>query len=185
MRKLALVALAVVCCLSIIGSVYADTLKSGETVYTRCNLRPDGTTLLFHNMSAMKGRIPAGSEAKIEKCRGGIIVFDDSSTNKQYRIVVDCNQWNKFFVKNKNEISSLVNRPQVENGEAVVGMTKEEVYASKGCPAYIAWGKTSQKQSFDEVMQSDKWYYMTNSRGHDTMVTFENGVAVKTGGYEK
>ena len=36
-----------------------------------------------------------------------------------------------------------------------VRMTKEEVYVSKGCPAYIAWGKKTEKNSLNEIMKSD------------------------------
>ena len=55
----------------------------------------------------------------------------------------------------------------------------------KGFPAYLAWGKKTFKISFNEIIKSDKWYYMTNRHGQDVMVTFENGIVIKTGGFEK
>ena len=64
-------------------------------------------------------------------------------------------------------------------------MTKEAVYASKGCPAYYAWGKKTENYSINKIMRSDKWYYMTSSRERDVMVTFNNGVVVETGEFEK
>ena len=189
MRKLALAVLVVVCGLGFIGSVYAAALEKGETVYTRSNLRLDGNTIFWHNMSALRGRLPVGTEAKIEKCTGGSIVFVTNDTNKSYRIAANSGKWNKFLVKDKKEIGldgiSSDKRSQIENGEAAAGMTKEAVYASRGCPAYIAWGKTSERKTFDDIMKSDTWYYMANSRGHSTMVTFADGIVAKTGGFEK
>ncbi len=189
MKKLALMFLVVICCLSFIGSTYAAILEKGETAYARSNLRADGNTVFWHNMRIFKNLIPVGTEVKIEKSTGGSIGFIRIDTKKTYRIAADSNKWDKFFVKDKKEIGleklSPDKKEQVENGGVVAGMTKEEVYVSKGCPAYIAWGKTSERKSFAEIMQSDKWYYMNNSRGHDVMVTFANGIVVKTGGFEK
>ena len=189
MRKVALVVLAVVCCLGFVGSVCAAALEKGEAVYVRSNLRPEGSKMVWQNMSAMKGRIPIGTEVKIKAITGGVTTFVTVDTNKTYYAYINSGQLDKLFVKSKSDIGlenmSPDKRAMVENSEVAVGMTKGEVFASKGCPAYIAWGKTSESKSFDEIMQSDKWYYMTNSRGHDVMVTFSNGVAIKTGGYEK
>ena len=189
MRKLALVVLAVVCCVSFIGSVYAAALERGEMVYVRSNLHADGNTILWHNMRLYKTLIPVGTEVKIDRSAGWRTTFVTVDTNKTFRLVADANQWDKFFVKDKKEIGlerlSSDKKDQVEKGDVVVGMTKEEVFASKGCPGYIAWGKKTEKNSLNEIMQSDKWYYLTNSRGHDVMVTFANGVVVKTGGFEK
>ncbi|MDP3696879.1 MAG: hypothetical protein Q8R55_02495 [Candidatus Taylorbacteria bacterium] len=189
MRKLAFVLLAVVCCVSFIGSVYAAALEKGEMVYVRSNLHADGNVVFWHNMRIFKTVIPVGTEVKIERSSGGRTTFVTVDTTKTFRVVADTNQWDKFFVKERREIGldrlSSSTKTKVENGEVVNGMTKEEVYASKGCPAYIAWGKTTEKKSLADIMQSDKWYYMNNSRGHDVMVTFENGAVVKTGGFEK
>ena len=189
MRKLAFVLIAVVCCVSFIGSVYAAELQKGDMVYVRSNLRADGSTIFWHNMRIYKNLIPVGTEVKIHSCVGSRISFIVPDGKTTYRIVASANQWDKFFVKNKSEIRldrvSSDTRSKIENCEVVNGMSKEEVYASKGCPAYLAWGKTTERSSLTDIMQSDKWYYMNNSRGHDVMVTFQNGVVVKTGGFEQ
>ena len=189
MKRLALVLLAIVCCISFIGSVYAAPLVVGDKVYVRSNLRADGYLIVWHNMRLLKTVIPVGTEVKIEKVTWGVIEFLPTNTKKVYKVMADSNKWDKFFVKDKNDIGleklSSDKKDQVEKGDVVAGMTKEEVYASKGCPAYIAWGKTTEKNSLAEIMQSDKWYYMNNTRGHDVMVTFANGVVVKTGGFEQ
>lgn len=189
MKKLAFVVLAVVCFTSFIGSVYAAALAKGDVVYVRSNLHVDGNKILWHNMRVYKEVIPVGTEAKIKNVSGSVVSFVKTGDSKTYYVYADSSKWNKFFVKDRKDIGldglSLDMKNKVENSEVVAGMTKEEVYASKGCPAYIAWGKTSERNTLDEIMQSDKWYYMTNSRGHDVMVTFANGVVVKTGGYEK
>jgi len=189
MKKLAVVLLAIVCCVVLADSVYAVALQKGETVYVRSNLHVDGNTIFWHNMSIFRRIIPVGTPVKIEKSVGGRIVFNTPDSNKTYRVVADSKQWDKFFVKNKSEIGldtvSPGKKGEIDKGKVSIGMTKQEVYASRGCPAYLAWGKTTEQSSFDSIMKSDKWYYMTNSRGHDLMVTFQNGNVVKIGGFEK
>lgn len=192
MRKLTLVLFVAVCCMSFIVSAYADTLKKGETVYVRSNLRPDGGKIYYHNMSGFSKVIPAGTEVKIRETRatsGGAIVFTRIDTNKKYTLVANSKQWDKFFVKDKKEIGldtfSSDNKEKVEKSGVSIGMTKEEVYASKGCPAYTAWGYATEKSDLANIMQSNKWYYMASSRGHDVMVTFENGVVSKIGVFAK
>jgi hypothetical protein len=189
MKKLVLVLLAVVCGVSFMGSAYAAVLAKGDIAYVRSNLHAEGSKIFWHNMRVFKNVIPVGTEVTIKGCTGNLITFVTNDTNKKYYLYADSKGWNKYFVKDKNEIGlnniSSDRRSQIDNGDVIDGMTKEEVYVSKGCPAYIAWGKTTEKKSFDEIMQSDKWYYMTNTRGHDVMVTFANGAVVKTGGFEK
>lgn len=189
MKKLALVLLAIVCCISFIGNTYAEALIKGDVAYVRSNLRAEGSKIVWHNMSSLKELIPVGTEVKIKGISGGLITFVTNDTNKTYYIYADSSKWNKFLVKDKKDIGldglSADQKTKVENGDVSLGMTKQEVYASKGCPAYRAWGKTTERDSLDDIMQSDKWYYNVSSRGHDVMATFENGVVVKTGGFEK
>lgn len=189
MKKLALMMLAVICFVSFIGCAYAASLVKGDVVYTRSNLRAEGNKIFWHNMRLFKAVIPVGTEVRIKRSDGGLMTFVTVDTNKTYYVYADSGLWDKYFVKDRKEIGleklSPEIKDQVERGEVVAGMSKEEVYASKGCPAYIAWGKTTERNSLNEIMQSDKWYYMTNTRGHDVMVTFGNGIVVKTGGFEK
>ena len=189
MKKLALVLLTVVCCISFIGSIYAAELAKGETVYARSNLRAEGNVVVWHNMKSEKTLILAGTELKIVSSGGERTMFTMVGSNKQFALKADAKQWDKFFVKDRNEIGLDKFSPDVKakvmNCDVDKGMTKEEVYVSKGCPAYWAWGNKTERSSLNEIMRSDKWYYMTSSRGHDVMVTFANGVVVKTGAFEK
>lgn len=191
MKKLALALLATVCYVSFTGSAYAATFTKGDIAYARSNLRAKLSTIYWHSMSSSRIVIPVGSEVKI----GGIstqyrrLEIVMIKTNEHYDVDCSSRLWDKFFVKNKKDIGleglSSDKKNQIENGMVVVGMTKEEVYASKGCPAYLAWGQKSGNRSLAEIMQSDKWYYMSNQRGKDVMVTFAGGAVVKAGGYEK
>lgn len=189
MTKLAMALLAVVCCISFTGSAYAATLVKGDVVYVRSNLHAEGSKILWHNMRSFRVLIPVGTEVRIKRSGGSLMTFVTTDANKTYYVYADSNQWDKFFVKDKKEIGldrlSPNGKEQVEKGDVEVGMSKEEVYASKGCPAYSAWGMKTEGISFDSIMRSDKWYYMVSSRGHDVMVTFANGVVVKTGVFEK
>ena len=189
MKRWALVLLVIVCFVSFMGSTYAAVLAQGDMVYVRSNLHVDGSKIFWHNMCSYRELVPVGTEVKIKGVSGDVITFVPTNAKKTYYVYADSNKWDKFFVKDKKEIGleklSPDRKGQVENGEVVNGMTKEEVYASKGCPAYLAWGKKTFKISFNEIIKSDKWYYMTNRHGQDVMVTFENGVVIKTGGFEK
>lgn len=190
MKKLSFALLVAICFVSFISSAYADLLKRGDVVYARSNLRAQTSgEILWHNMRSFRGLCPVSTEVKITQGAGNVIMFVTTDTKKGYVLfAADCNQWDKFFVKDKNEIGLDKFSPDIKakvmNCEVANGMTKEEVYASKGCPAYRAWGEKTFKIPFNEIMKSDKWYYMTNRHGHDVMVTFANGVVVKTGGFE-
>ena len=189
MCKLAFVLLMVICFVSFIGSAYASTLVKGDVVYTRSNLRAEGSKIFWHNMRSLRGLVPVGTKVSIERSAGGVITFVTTDTNKTYHVYADSRLWDKYFVKDKEEIGleglSPDKKDQVEKGNVVVGMTKEEVYASKGCPAYIAWGEESERIPLAEIMLYNKWYYLATSRAHDVMVIFANGVVVATGGFVK
>jgi hypothetical protein len=94
--------------------------------------------------------------------------------------VTNAAQWDKYFVKDKTQIGledfSSNEKDKIINGEVVTGMTKKEAYASRGCPAYIAYGIKSNASTFGDIMQSDTWYYMKTSRAKDVLVKFENSV---------
>lgn len=189
MKKLLIILLAALYCNSYIGSVYAAALQKGEIAYTRSNLGYERNMLFWHNMSSYEKKVPVGTEVKIEEGAGGSIAFAPKDTNKTLYIVADPNSWEKYFVKDKKDIGldglPTDKKNLIEGSAVIVGMSKKEVYASKGCPAYIAWGIKSNTKSLAEIMQSDKWYYQTNKRGHDVMVTFQGEVVVKTGVWEK
>ena len=189
MRKLVFVSFVVICLVSFMDSAYAAALVQGDVVYTRSNLHVDGSKIFWHNMCAYRELVPVGTEVKIKGVSGDVITFVPTNAKKTYYVYADSNKWDKFFVKDKKEIGleklSPDRKGQVENGEVVNGMTKEEVYASKGCPAYSAWGKKTASDTFNSIMQSNKWYYNKNTHRQDAMVTFANGVVVKVGGFEE
>ena len=189
MRKLGLVVLVFFYCLSFVHNACASTLQKGETAYARSNLRLDANVIWWHNMSAFQVKVPVGTEVKITDCAGSTIAFVSKNTNKTLYVVAPSKLWDKYFVKDQKEIGleklSPDRKDQVEKCAVLNGMTKEEVYASKGCPAYNAWGNKTENISLNEIMQSDKWYYNSDTRRQDVMVTFLNGVVVKVGGFEK
>lgn len=185
MKKIAFMLLAVVCCVSFIDRSYAATLERGDAAYARSNLRANGSTIFWHNMKKYKTIIPAGTEVKM-RSKSSFITVD---ANTAYTMIASPDKWDRYLVKDKKEIGlnglSSDIKTKIENCEVTNGMTKEEVYASKGCPAFIAWGQKAKDASFNDIMQSDKWYYNFDARAHDVMVTFQNGIVVKTGGFER
>lgn len=188
-RKLASITLMVISFASFIGGVYAAALARGDVVYARSNLRADGSKMFWHNMRSFWMSIPVGAEVRIERSDAGLMTFITTDTKKTFYLYADSGQWDKYFVKNKKEIGleriAPGNKNFVAEGGVVMGMTKEEVYVSKGCPAYIAWGKKTEKNSLNEILKSDKWYYMDDKFCQDIMVTFVNGVVGDYGSFEK
>lgn len=173
-------------------NAYAAVLQKGEKVFARSYLRVSGNILAWHNLSSARSVIPAGTEVKIITCKGQQIVFTKQDTGKKYRLVANSAQWDKYFVKDKNEIGldsfshgsdSHRSDSHITKGELVTGMTKEEVYVAKGCPAYTAYGIKSYGLPLSDIMKSDTWFYMKDSRRHDKLVKFDKNVVVSLTDY--
>lgn len=179
MRKVLIIALVVFLGVGIFATTYAEGIKKEDILFARYGLRGSGSTIYFHNMSAISVVIPLGTEVKVVKVGKEEIVVQRVDNGSKYRVCALSAYWDKFFVRNRNEIGidsvSASNKIAVENNQVIEGMTKEEVYLSKGCPAYIGYGVKSNAHSFEEVMKSDVWYYNVNSRLKDAVITFQDG----------
>jgi hypothetical protein len=187
MKKVMVLVLGALCCLVFVSSLYAAKLEKGESLFTRSNLHVKGDAAFWHNMSILKDVIPVGTEVKVINIGSSKIIFGRTDDKKNYALVIGKSNWDKYFVREKNEIGlerfSAERRSLISKGEVVVGMTKEEAYASKGCPAYIKWGGESYACPFSEIMQSDTWYYLKNSRDHGDLIKFDKGVVTSVGKY--
>ena len=181
MRK----AIALVLCALFLAVIFSDysvafdarTLK-GQELYARSNLKAKGSIVYFHNMSALKTTIPYGTAVAITGATKRRIRFYTIESGKKYTLLEDSALYGKYFVKKLNDIGidgiNAKTKEDIENMKAVPGMTKKEVFVSKGCPAYIAFGEKSSKKTFDQIMESDSWYYNTNSRGREVIVNFKD-----------
>jgi len=162
----------------------AKALK-GEELFTRSNLKAKGRKIFFHNMSCLKGFIPVGTAVKITRAGGSAISFKVLENGKKYTIHEPSQYWAKYFVRNLDEIGlekmNEQRREKIKGNSLVVakGMTKKEVFAIKGCPAYIGYGERSTKHSLDQIMDSDTWYYNKDSRMRESTVIFTNGLVDK------
>jgi len=185
MKKMILI--SIFCFIALVFNAYAATLQKGDNAFARSNLRAHKYLLLWHNLSFSKDVVLAGTEVKIVTCRGQEVVFTKVGSDRKYKLVANSAQWDKYFVKDKNELNlekyPAITTEQGTKSQIVVGMSKEEVYLSKGCPAYIGYGIKSYTHPLSDIMQSDTWYYMKDSRGHDKMIKFEKGVVIKIGDY--
>jgi hypothetical protein len=170
----------------LLSNAYAnaqDGITKGDTLFTRSNLRAQGSTVYFHNMSALNVIVPVATEVLITGTTGKSISFKVVSIGKSYRLADKSSAYEKYFVKSKDEIGleSMTDKAQEAIGGMTVysGMTKAEAFASLGCPAYIAYGVKSWGHSFNALMASDIWYYNLNTRKKDMIVEFENGIVTK------
>ncbi|MBL7130936.1 MAG: hypothetical protein ISS45_06015 [Candidatus Omnitrophica bacterium] len=152
----------------------------GEELFTRTNLKAQGSKVFFQNMSKLKGFIPVGTAVGITKVGKQYIKFKVLDTGKQYKLEALSDFYDRYFVKNIDDVGlqninektmQYVNNMQVEPG-----MTKEEVYISRGCPAFIGWGIKSWFATLDEIMSSNTWYYNAGTSKIEMLVIFENGV---------
>lgn len=159
----------------------------GDLLYARSNLAVSGDTIFWHNMSGLKKIVPVGTEVKIINFSGKAIIFSIPGKEDKYRLLTDTVNYDKYFVKNRKDIGleriSSDTMKKINLRYISEGMTKEEVYIAKGCPAYIAWGEESLRHSMEDVMTSDAWYYHRDSRRHDCSVKFKNGVVYSIGQY--
>ncbi len=165
--------------------LYADsTINKGQHLFTRTNLKFKGRKVFFHNISSLKGFIPVGSAVIIKKVGKDYIKFKLVENDNVYVLTTIPGHYNKYFVKDIKDIGLKENSVEVmgniKNMAVAKGMTKEEVYIAKGCPAFIAYGKKSWSYTLEQIMQSDTWYYNSTSRVTEVVVRFDNGVVTKT-----
>lgn len=180
MRKLLLVLMCLCFCGCSTPFVKMNDVGFNDTLYARSNLLVKGSTIYYHNMRVLKNVIPVGTEVKVLNFSNHVLVFSQVGTNKKYRLLAETGYYDKYFVKNKQDIgldkmSSIV-LENVKNMKVVKGMTKEEVLASYGCPAYIGWGDESLRHPLKSLLASDTWYYNVNTRDRDCLIGFKNGV---------
>ncbi len=187
MRAIALMLVCISLCGCATPLRKMEGVAAGDTLYTRSNLMAKGDTIFWHNMSGLKHMVPAGTEVKVLNFSKKAIVFSVPGGKEKYRLLTETGNYNKYLVKNRQEIG-LEKIPgevmkKIKNREIAKGMTKEEVYIAKGCPAYIGWGEESLVRSLEDIMDSNTWYYHINSRNHDCSVKFKDGVVNIIGMY--
>ncbi len=150
----------------------------GEKFITRTNLKYKGRIVYFHNMSKEGGIIPVGTPVTIKGTSGKTISFRIEGSEKTYKITDLCNVYSKYFVNNKNEIGLQDMRDKaktaIKDMEIYEGMPKNEVFVSKGCPAYIGIGEKSWGKTLEELMASNTWYYNLDTRRREMIVNFKN-----------
>jgi hypothetical protein len=168
MRKFALMIMAVLLSCSMTTTVFAENLKKDDVVYAKYGMRGKGKEIFWHNMGSLPVLVPAGSEVKVVAINAKKVVFMVGGS--QYGLLAITSGWDKYFAKNKNEVDI-----SKSSGTVAEGMSKEDVYAIKGCPSYVAWGVKSEFKSLQEVMASDTWYYNINSGRIEVLIKFSNG----------
>lgn len=177
MKRVLLILLSLSLCGCAMSYVKMRGVSAGDTLYARSNLTVRGDTIFWHNMSALKEIIPVGTEIKIVKFSESEITFTIPGDDKKYRLVAETGYYDKFFVKNKQDIGldkiSPAVMEEIKRSKISNGMTKSEVLIAKGCPAYIAWGEKSMRHSLEDVMDSNTWYYNLNVRARECLVRFD------------
>lgn len=173
MRKAVFAALIVFWVAGFASMARAEALHEGNILYARYALRGTGKMIPFHNMSAAPVLIPLGTEVMVIGVTKAKIAVQRMDNSEKYIVFAASDYWDKFFVKDKGEID--LGMLSDADKQIMGGMTKEQVYLSKGCPAYIGYGIKSNMHSLSEVMKSDIWYYNINSRIKDAVITFKDG----------
>lgn len=191
MRKVLILVLYVVTACLLHNNLFASdgALLKGQTLYTRTNLTREGKLIYFHNMSHSKSVIPVGAAVVITEGTGwgNQIMFRLVQNNWLYILYVSPQEYEKYFVRDTKEIGLHSFSKEVLdniNGMLIApGMTKKEVYISRGCPSYIGYGIKSCGHTLDQIMESNTWYYNRTTRKIEMLVTFKDGVVVEVTSY--
>lgn len=176
--------------LVVIADTNSGEISKGMKFYTRINLKAhlknnntQTIIIYYHNMRSKKRLIPVGTAVEIKHVGKKYIRFKIIDSNKKYKLKALSAHFDKYFVKTKEELKlediSKEVMQEIKNMNVKRGMTKNEVYISRGCPSYIAYGKKSWGRSLDQVMQSDTWYYNFNRRRIEMVVKFKDDIVVE------
>lgn len=169
MRKFAGVLLAVLLGCSVATEAFADLLQKGDVVYAMYGMRGRDKEIYWHNMRALPVLVPAGTRATVVASTYGDISFQVGAV--EYHLTATAIQWGKYFAKNIKAVN--LEKASLEN--IAEGMSKEDVYVIKGCPAYVGSNIKSDRKSLDQVLKRDVWYYSNTTARIDTVVVFSNG----------
>lgn len=158
-----------------------EDIEEGGKYYTRCNLAYDRKRKVYwHNMSLLEDRLAPETEIIIKNATPkGIVFYLANDEDSKYVIATPPKKWNKFFVKSKDQIGlnriSKKAKANLVKAKVAVGMTKKEVLIVRGCPAYSAFGKNTYRESLEDILESNSWYYSLNKRINEYIVKFEKG----------
>lgn len=190
MKKVGMIFLVFVFFIVGVTNASSAMISKGMKLYTKTNLKPhvkdsetEISTIYYHNMRSKKRLVPVGTAVKIKYVGKKYINFKVIDTNAKYKLRALSVNFDKYFVKTKeelklNDISKEVMQ-KIKDMNVKTGMTKGEVYISRGVPSYIAYGKKSWGHSLDQVMQSDTWYYNFNRRIIEMVVKFKDDIVVE------
>lgn len=151
----------------------------GKEAYTRTNLKVKGSTIYFHNMSKIgKVTIPLGTAVVITGENKKFIKFRLANEKKKYKIEAPASTYNKYFVDNKATLGMQGMKQSMKDAVAEMrvemGMTKQEVYMSRGCPAWTAYGSKAYSLSLAQIMNSNNWFYNRDKGKEEIIVHFRN-----------
>jgi len=183
MKKLILITLCLAFVMGVCVEFTFSAEKSslvGKEAYTRTNLKADGAGIYFHNMTKIgKEIIPIGTAVVITAESKKYISFYVANDGKKYKLKVPASSYNKYFVEDRAPTVNKYKKDAIGDMRVSTGMTKQEVYMSRGCPAWIALGKKSYFCTLTQVMESDNWFYNRDKRKGEMTVHFENGIVSK------
>jgi len=181
MKKLILVML----CLAFVAGVCVDFTFSaekssivGKEAYTRTNLKADGAEIYFHNMAKIgKITIPIGTTVVIIGESKKYITFylANDGKKKKYKLNVPASSYNKYFIEEIAPTVTQYKKDAIGDMRVSSSMTKQEVYMSRGCPAWVALGKKSYFCTLTQIMDSDSWFYNLDKKNGEMIVHFKNG----------
>ncbi|MBL7073048.1 MAG: hypothetical protein ISS33_04640 [Candidatus Omnitrophica bacterium] len=180
MKKLILTML----CLTFIAGICVESTFSvekssnvGKEAYTRTNLKAKGMAIYFHNMTKIGEKaIPIGTAVVITAESKKYIKFYVVNDGRQYKLNVPASSYSKYFVEDSAPVVNRYKKDAIGDMRVSTGMTKQEVYMSRGCPAWIALGKKSYFYTLDQILDSDNWFYNKDKRKGEMVVHFENGI---------
>jgi hypothetical protein len=142
--------------------------------FTRVGLRPEGKVLQSSNFLVLpailkpgtKAQVAAYSSTQVEVKVGGVtyIMYPYRGSTFETNEEDITHFLGKYFVDREEDLKlDELGDPEltadVKSGRWIKGMTKAQVYASIGPPAFIDQQNPATNLSYETIMASDQWTY--------------------------
>lgn len=137
--------------------------------FLRCTLRANGPSMFSTNYLGLPAAARVGTPAEIKMYSTGQVDMDLNKIMYQMYPVsqpFDTNAQNfveKFFVDDVRALGLEKLEPprktNILNGQAEIGMTKEQVYMTLGPPAWVDFDYDASNLSYSAIMEKNRWVY--------------------------
>lgn len=190
---LALVATVIAC--SGCVTIYAPPPEFQQgLMYTQVTFKPYRHDQISHSNFLLSGQvIPAGTPVVVKGVSHKFFILDINGLEFKLRpeqghawsLVMAPDILRKFVGPRPPRLpenyTSLIMNPKV----IPAGLTRQEVIAVYGYPAYIAPGVSTENLTRDQIMAAENWYYFLNAWRIRARIAFDENGKTLPGGFRR